>query len=238
MWKGCEEKPLRGRITVVLEVGNFIQTLNISPPIKTLWLNCIDLILCPFLEWCFKCTANIFIWIDKRGGWTEFKRMLKGFSMPWSAEAGVVWHFGTFSPNISVAFGAGSLHLHCNCVCKQQSTYYFLNWKKGETQQMTRQRLNQRLDFNTNLPFEGMSCRWRHTGVRLMRGGGANEGGVLQVWRENRQREEAEEWHMTHENVNFKIKEEIIKPNHKNHDWRDVRLNLIYRSETPNILCF
>lgn len=61
MGKGCEEKPLRGRITVVLEVGNFIQTLNISPPIKTLWLNCIDLIVCPFLEWCFKCTANIFI---------------------------------------------------------------------------------------------------------------------------------------------------------------------------------
>lgn len=80
--------------------------------------------------------------------------------------------------------------------------------------------------------------RWRHTGVRLMSGGGANEGGVVQVWRENRQREEAEEWHMTHEDVNFKIKEEIIKPNHKNHDRRDVWLNLIYRSETPNILCF
>lgn len=28
--------------------------------------------------------------------------------------------------------------------------------------------------------------RWRSTGVRLMRGGGANEGGVEQVWRENR----------------------------------------------------
>lgn len=241
MWKGCEEKPLRGRITVVLEVGNFIQTLNISPPFKTLWLNCIDLILCPFLEWCFKCTANIFIWIDKRGGWTEFKRMLKGFSMPWSAGAGVVWHFGTFSLNISVAFGAGSLHLHCNSVCKQQSTYYLLNWKKGESNRWLDKDWTKDWTLIQTYLLRGWAAggvRWRHTGVRLMRGGGANEGGVVQVWRENRQREEAEEWHMTHENVNFKIKEEIIKPNHKNHDRRDVWLNLIYRSETPNILCF
>ena len=41
--------------------------------------------------------------------------------------------------------------------------------------------------------------RWRNTGVRLTSGktlgggGGANQGDVVQVWRENRQREEAEE---------------------------------------------
>lgn len=217
MWKGCEEKPLRGRITVVLEVGNFIQTLNISPPFKTLWLNCIDLIVCPFLEWCFKCTANLYELIREEDE-LNLKECWKDFQCLGQPKPELFDILARFHQT-SVLLSVLAVFI-CTVTVSVNNNQLITFWtgKKGKRNRWLDKDWTKDWTLIQTYLLRGGAAggvRWRHTGVRLMRGGGANEGGVVQVWRENRQREEAEEWHMTHEDVNFKIKEEIIKPNHK-----------------------
>lgn len=88
---------------------------------------------------------------------------------------------------------------------KMKRTHRFLNMIK-ETEQMTQQRLNQRLDINTNQPNEGLRCRWRDAGNRavLTRQMWDRYGGTIKLWR--RTKGEKLNQHDTR-GFNYKIKQ-------------------------------